>query len=543
MASALALKTTSDGVLIADMRLRDQPIVHVNPAFELITGYSAAEAVGKNCRYLQGNDRLQPEIAEVRAALTEGRSCSVTLRNYRRDGAMFRNALRLEPLRDDTGQVTHFIALMRDVTHAARIDQLTGLLDRYGLLDRMAATDARAQSTLVIVKLDILRFHDVNSGFGYDVGDALLRSVATRLTTLPATAVARVGSNSFAVAFALDDSSRAPAVVDDVLDLVKPRFVLPGASLSVQFAAGHAAGPADMSPLQLVRQAGAALKRSKEMPTHPPHAFAAADERDARNRIRLANELQTAVQNQELLLHYQPQFDLASGALVGAEALMRWNHGAFGLQPPSRFIQIAEETGAILEMGAWGLRTLAVYAAQINRDRHAPIRFSFNVSALEFAQRDMVAFVRSVLEETGCQAEWLTLELTESLTVGDPENIRRVFGGLRGLGIGISIDDFGTGYCNLRYLESFPISEIKIDRSFVHEVAQSAAKRVIVEAVVKLGTTLDIRIVAEGIETQDERALMLALGCSVGQGFLFATPMEERRFGTLIDLGPNSRNA
>ncbi len=543
MASALALKTTSDGVLIADMRLRDQPIVHVNPAFELITGYSAAEAVGKNCRYLQGNDRLQPEIAEVRAALTEGRSCSVTLRNYRRDGAMFRNALRLEPLRDDTGQVTHFIALMRDVTHAARIDQLTGLLDRYGLLDRMAATDARAQSTLVIVKLDILRFHDVNSGFGYDVGDALLRSVATRLTTLPATAVARVGSNSFAVAFALDDSSRAPAVVDDVLDLVKPRFVLPGASLSVQFAAGHAAGPADMSPLQLVRQAGAALKRSKEMPTHPPHAFAAADERDARNRIRLANELQTAVQNQELLLHYQPQFDLASGALVGAEALMRWNHGAFGLQPPSRFIQIAEETGAILEMGAWGLRTLAVYAAQINRDRHAPIRFSFNVSALEFAQRDMVAFVRSVLEETGCQAEWLTLELTESLTVGDPENIRRVFGGLRGLGIGISIDDFGTGYSNLRYLESFPISEIKIDRSFVHEVAQSAAKRVIVEAVVKLGTTLDIRIVAEGIETQDERALMLALGCSVGQGFLFATPMEERRFGTLIDPGPNSRTA
>jgi PAS domain S-box-containing protein/diguanylate cyclase (GGDEF)-like protein len=534
-ASALALESSSEGVLIADMRLRDQPIVHVNPAFELITGYSAAEVVGKNCRYLQGHDRLQPEIAEVRAALAEGRACSVILRNYRRDGAMFRNALRLVPLRDDAGQVTHFIAMIRDVTHAAHTDHLTGLLDRYGLLDRLAAAGATANFALLVVKLDILRFHEVNSGFGYDVGDELLRSAATRLATLAATAVARVGSNTFALAFALDNSSRAATVVKDVLDLLKPRFVLPGASLSVQWATGFAVGGADASPLQLIRQAGAALKRSKQMPTHPPHAFAAADERDARNRIRLASELQTAVQNQELLFHYQPQFDLASGALVGAEALMRWNHGAFGLQPPGRFIQIAEETGAILEMGAWGLRSLAVYAAQVNQDRRAPMRFSFNVSALEFAQRNMVAFVRSVVEETGCKAEWLTLELTESLTVGDPQHIRRVFGRLRRLGVGISIDDFGTGYSNLRYLESFPISEIKIDRSFVHEVAVSAAKRVIVEAVVKLGKTLDIRIVAEGIETQDERALMRALGCSVGQGFLFAPPIEDRQFEALLD--------
>jgi PAS domain S-box-containing protein/diguanylate cyclase (GGDEF)-like protein len=541
LATALALETSSDGVLIADMRLRDQPVVHVNPAFELITGYSAAEAVGKNCRYLQGNDRLQPGIAEVRAALTEGRSCSVTLRNYRRDGAMFRNALRLVPFRDDAGQVTHFIALMRDVTQAAHVDHLTGLLDRYGLLGRMATMDATQKSALLIVKLDVLKFHDVNSGFGYDAGDALLRSAAARLATLPAIAVARVGTSTFALAFALEDASRSASVVNDVLDLVKPRFVLPGASLSVKFAAGYAVGPSDTEPLQLIRQAGAALKRSKEMPTHPPHAFAAADERDARSRIRLASELQSAVQNQELLFHFQPQFDLCSGALVGAEALMRWNHGTFGLQPPSRFIQIAEETGAILEMGAWGLRTLAAYAAQVNRGRHTPIRFSFNVSAVEFAQRDMVAFVRSVLDQTGCQGEWLTLELTESLMVGDPEHIRRVFGGLRGLGVGISIDDFGTGYSNLRYLESFPLSEIKIDRSFVHEVAQSAAKKVIVEAVVKLGTTLDIRIVAEGIETQDERALMTALGCSTGQGFLLALPMEERQFDILIARGPVAR--
>ncbi|WP_332812473.1 putative bifunctional diguanylate cyclase/phosphodiesterase [Sphingomonas sp.] len=534
-AAALALEQSSDGVLIADMRARGQPIVQVNPAFESITGYAAAEVIGKNCRYLQGSDRLQPEIAEIRTALAERRACSVTLRNYRRDGTMFRNALRLVPLRDEAGQVTHFIGLIRDVTHAAGIDRLTGLLDRYGLLDRLDKMDAPAPPALLMVKLDILRFHDVNSGFGYDVGDALLRSAAERLATVPASAVSRVGTNSFALAFELDDPSRAASVVDDLIELLKPRFLLPGASLAVQFAAGFAVGSDGADPRQLIRQAGTALQRSKAKAGHLPHAFAAAEERDARNRIRLASELQTAVVNEELLFHYQPQFDLSSGKLVGAEALLRWNHGAFGLQAPSRFIGIAEETGAILDIGAWGLRTLAAHAAQVNQGRRAPIRFAFNVSVLEFMQRDMVAFVRQVLDDTGCRPEWLTLELTENLMVGEPDHIRRTFEDLRVLGIGISIDDFGTGYSNLRYLESFPLSEIKVDRSFVHDVAHSAAKRVIVECVIKLGAALDIRVVAEGIETESERAIMQALGCSIGQGYLFAAPMEELGLDRLLD--------
>lgn len=537
IAASLALEHGSHGVLVADMRLRGQPIVHVNRAFEAITGYAAAEAIGKNCRYLQGSDRLQPEINVIRTALTQGQDCSVTLRNYRRDGTMFRNALRLVPLRDDAGQVTHFVGLIRDVSHATGIDRLTGLLDRYGLLDRLEAVSAPAAAVLLMVKLDIVRFHDVNNGFGYEVGDALLHAAAARLATLPAIAISRVGTNSFALAFNLDDPGRAASVVDDVLELLKPRFILPGATLTAQFAVGFALGPLHGDPLQLVRQAGAALQRSKTMPAHAPHAFAAADERKARNRIRLASELQAAVANQELLFHYQPQVDLGTGDLVGAEALLRWNHGAFGLQAPGRFIGIAEETGALLEIGAWGLRTLAAYAAQVNRGRRAPVRFSLNVSVLEFTQRDMVGFVRQVLDETGCQPEWLTLELTENLMIPEPQNIRRAFEDLRRLGIGISIDDFGTGYSNLRYLESFPLNEIKVDRSFVHEVAHSVAKRVIVESVVKLGAALGIRVVAEGIETEAERAIMRALGCSVGQGYLFAAPLDEDQTCKLLDKG------
>ncbi len=519
------------------MRLRGHPIVQVNPAFETITGYPADEAIGKNYRYLQGSDRLQPEIADIRAALAEGRACSVTLRNYRRDGTLFRNALRLEPLRDDDGHVTHFVGLIRDVTHAAGIDRLTGLFDRYGLLDRLAKMDLSPGSVLLLIKLDILRFHEVNNAFGYEVGDFLLRSTTARLGTLPAAALSRVGSNNFVLAFEIDDASRAASVVDDVLDLLRLRFVLPGASLAVQFAAGFTIGLPGTDPLQLVRQAGAAVQRSKATPAHPPYPFAASDERDARNRIRLANELKTAVSNEELLFHYQPQVDLGSGDLVGAEALLRWNHGAFGLQPPARFIGIAEETGTMVEIGAWGLRTITAHAARVNRGRCTPIRFAFNVSAIEFTRRDMVACVERVLDETGCRAEWLTLELTENLMVPEPEEIRRTFEHLRRLGVGISVDDFGTGFSNLRYLERFPLSEIKIDRSFVHDVAHSAAKRVIVESIVRLGAALDVRIVAEGIETAAERAIIWALGCSVGQGYLFAAPMDEFQLERLLEDG------
>lgn len=542
-AAALALMQCADGVLIADMRMRGQPIVQVNPAFEAITGYAATEAIGKNCRYLQGSDRLQPEVAEVRAALAEGRPCSVTLRNYRRDGTMFRNALRLTPLRDDAGEVTHFVGLIRDVTHATGVDRLTGLLDRYGLLDSLSALNAPAAATLLVVKVDIIRFHDINNGFGYDTGDAVLCATAARLATLPVIAVSRVGSNGFALAFELDDPRSADRVVGDVLDLLKPRFVLPGASLAVQFAAGYALGPVGADALQLVRHAGAALQRSKATPTRSPHAFVAADERDARNRIRLASELQQAVANHELLFHYQPQVDLGTGELIGAEALLRWNHGVFGMQPPDRFIGIAEETGAILEIGAWGLRTIAAHAAKVNRSRHTPIRFSLNVSVMEFMQRDMVTLVRQVLDETNCDADWLTLELTENLMVAEPEHIRRAFENLRRLGIGISIDDFGTGYSNLRYLESFPLNEIKVDRSFVHDVAHSVAKRVIVESIVRLGTALDIRVVAEGIETEAERAIVRTLGCSVGQGYLFSAPLDEAGFRKLLNEGLVLREA
>jgi PAS domain S-box-containing protein len=196
LAAKLATDHADNGVLIADMRQRDQPIVHVNATFEAITGYPASEVIGRNCRYLQGGDRLQPEIDEIRAALAEGRSCAVTLRNYRCDGSLFRNALRLLPVCGSDGAVTHMLGLVRDVTHAAGIDRLTGLFDRYGFLDALRTIAAEGKPSLLVIKIDVARFNEVNSGYGYDVGDAPLRAIAERLATLRNGAVGRTATNS-----------------------------------------------------------------------------------------------------------------------------------------------------------------------------------------------------------------------------------------------------------------------------------------------------------------------------------------------------------
>ena len=244
-------------------------------------------------------------------------------------------------------------------------------------------------------------------------------------------------------------------------------------------------------------------------------------------------ELQRALSTDAFVYHYQPQVDLSDGRIVGAEALVRWQHALFGLQPPGRFVSLAEETGLILDIGASGLRKVAGFAVDLNRGRADPLTFSFNVSLIELTHRDMVSCVRDVLDETGADPAWLTLELTESLLADDSPEMLGIFHRLRALGIGLSIDDFGTGYSSLRYLEKFPLTEIKIDRSFVSGLPHSAAKRVIVEAVIKLGSELGLRVVGEGVEQQAERDMLASMGCTIAQGYFLTEPLPGDEFRTL----------
>ncbi|WP_207540478.1 diguanylate cyclase domain-containing protein [Sabulicella rubraurantiaca] len=350
-------------MLVAELR-EGEPLVYINEAFEAITGYGPADALGRNCRYLQGSDRLQPQIKELREAILRREAASVRIRNYRKDGRLFWNALHLAPVSASGTGPTHYVGLMQDVAalkettarleEAVRFDRLTGVLSRDALLDQITQLSADGLARLLVIKVDIARFHDINSGFGHDSGDALLKQVAERLRGLSAEAVGRVGGNDFAIVYRIARYEDADATVAKVAAALSPRYVLPGAVVSVRFAIGFVIGELGSDPLMLLRRAGAALHESRSTPLREARSFDNDSAERSKKRIRLVNELQLAVSNGDFVFDYQPKVELATGNWAGAEALVRWEHPLFGLQMPDRFVELAEDTGLIVDIGAWG---------------------------------------------------------------------------------------------------------------------------------------------------------------------------------------------
>jgi len=539
------LDLAMDGAIVADIRQVDMPVTYVNRAFQEISGYTAAEVIGKNLRYLQGNDRQQPEIGKVREAIKNRASVSVTMRNYRKDGRMFWTELRLAPVFDSLGTATHYIGVMRDVTdlkeaaskleHAADQDPLSLVMNRSSFRDRLdALLQAYEEAHILVATVDIARFHEINVSHGYELGDALLVQLAERLRLLPDTLVGRLGANEFGVAVRLANSGATETFIAELSAVLAPKFVLPGTTIDVGYSIGFTVGETGDEALVLLRQAGVALHESRASRLREVRRFESKTDLEIRKRVRLKSELFQAVANKEFILHYQPKVELATGMIVGAEALVRWRHPVYGLQLPGQFISVAEDTGLIIDIGAWVLRTAAAFAVEVNRDRGLALTFSVNVSQLQFTQRDMVQLVRTVLDETGAEASWLMLELTESLLVDHSPEMIASFRELRGMGVGLSIDDFGTGYSSLQYLENFPLSEIKIDRSFIKDLHQSGFFRLIADAVVKFGKELKVDVTAEGIETESERELLNEMGCPYGQGYLFGRPIERDEFVRLV---------
>jgi PAS domain S-box-containing protein len=538
------LELTRDGVLVASLSDSDVAVTHVNRAFERITGYRRDEVRGKNCRYLQGNDRLQPEIAMMRTAIAERREVAVTLRNYRKDGVLFWNEVRLFPLTDEAGSTTHYLGLIRDVTSlremearldaSARFDRLTGVLNRYAFIDEVDQLRSIRPGRLLIVKIDIISLQEVNSGYGYDAGDIFIKQVAARLSALTADPLGQLGESEFALAYVMQEEDDPEAFVAAVITAMEPSFTLPGAVVQARFAIGYVIGDLAESTLSLTRQAGVAVREGRSNRLNKPRKFDQDSELAARKRIRLTAELQQALRDGDFLYHYQPKVDLPTGNIIGAEALMRWQHKIFGLQAPSVFIQMAEETRLILDLEAHGLRQVAAFAKRVNTGRETPVIISVNISPLEITHRDLVGLVSDVLAESGADPSWITLELTESLLTESSPEILRILRGLRALGIGLAIDDFGTGHSSLRYLDSFPISEIKIDKSFVRDMAQNGVKRIIAETVTALGRQLGAFVVAEGIETTAEKTLLEEMNCPMGQGYLFGRPVDEAAFLAML---------
>jgi PAS domain S-box-containing protein/diguanylate cyclase (GGDEF)-like protein len=538
------LRMLPEAVVVADARERDAPLVWVSEQFTAITGYSPGEALGRNCRYLNGSDRMQPELEQIRDAIRSATGITVTLRNYRKDGTLFWNELTITPHLGADGVVDYYVGHIRDVTEAkknldqvirdARNDRLTGLPNRYSFREDVGKIELSDGCRLLVVKLDIAGLHSINSTYGYAAGDEIIRKTASRLQSLGPDVLGRIGNNEFALAFHLPQSLKEETVLAKIEAEMRRPFAIPDAIITARYALGYTVGSRGVPPTLLIQQAGYALHQSKADPARASRRFDQTAERMSRKRSRLTSELHQAVRDCDFLYYYQPQFDLQTGRIVGVEALIRWNHPIFGLQSPDSFIGLAEETGLILDIERAGMRRVAEFAAKVNSGRAEPLVFSVNISPLQVTRGDLEGLLRNLIAETSIDPFHLTLELTESLLTEGSDDVIELFQRLRAIGVGLAIDDFGAGYSSLRSIERFPISEIKIDRSFIQHILDSGFKRIVTKTILSLGKELGVRVVAEGIETEQHNSHLKEMGCLIGQGYLFSRPVPGEQLCALL---------
>ena len=411
-------------------------------------------------------------------------------------------------------------------------DALTGLPNQTLVADRVRqaiADGARTGIPFAFMILGLDRFKEVNDSLGHGAGDALLYESAARLRAQlrPCDTVARLGGDEFAVLLPGVRGADDPGLVaHKLIAALTAPYLLDGHEIVVSASIGIALYPDDSAGIdELFRFADSALSHAKRVGRNNFQFYVTELTARSSERLALAAALHKAARCGELDVYFQPQVDLRDGTIVGAEALLRWNRPGHGFVPPDRFIPIAEESGLIVEIGEWVLETACRTIVAWNGPREQPIAVSVNVSTRQFIRHDFVATVERVLASTGCRPAWLKLEITESLLLETNEDISRMLDRLHALGLTISIDDFGTGYSALGYLNRFPVSQIKIDRSFVSDIPQDRDKSELVKAILSIAAALRLQVIAEGVEATDQVDYLLEHGCWYVQGYLFGVPM------------------
>jgi diguanylate cyclase len=425
--------------------------------------------------------------------------------------------------------------------HQAFHDALTGLPNRALLNDRLALALAHAHrnlSRLAVMFLDVDRFKLINDSLGHSVGDELLRQVAARLASSlrEGDTLARLGGDEFILLLpGVGEDAAAAKVAGKLLLALREPFHLEERELFLSASIGISVYPLDgTDPENLVKNADVAMYRAKEQGRDNYQLYRADLHMRALKRMTLESQLRAAVGRDEFRVYYQPIVDLPTGEIVAAEALVRWEHPERGLVLPAEFISVAEETGLILAVGGWVLRTACLEAQNWVTRGLPPVRISINLSARQFQQDDFVRQVADVLAETGLDPARLELEITESVAMDNADHTVEILQRMQELGVRLTIDDFGTGYSSLSYLKRFPLHALKIDRSFVQDIATDPRNAAVAQAIVALGHGLSIDVIAEGVETEEQRTLLQAQGCQALQGYLFSRPLPPHRFSALL---------
>ena len=546
-----AIEASANPVVIRSAQGPDYPVEYVNPAFERVTGYPAAEALGKPLLFLLGGDREQEGVAALDEALARQAEGHAAIRTYRPDGSLVWLECYCSPVRDGSGSVTHFLNVMYDISAArqyqaeleyqAHYDAATGLAKRGLLAARAGAAIGRAGQQggrvwLACVNLD--RFKLVNETLGHQAGDMVLQLLGQRVQDLlgAGDTAARVGGDELMLLFA--DGMDEQAVVDKV-QRIKEAIAAPlpvnGYDYFLSSSVGIAAYPADGGDAEtLMKNAHVAMRRAKEARSNHLEFFTAAMNEDADERLRLERDLRHALERDELLLHFQPQVDARTRRIVGMEALLRWRHPELGMVAPDRFIRIAEETGLIVPIGAWVMRTACAHARQWQNLVPGQLRVAVNLAASQLYHDDLVGLVGRTLAETGLDADCLDIELTEGQVMADVEHALEVMQRLKAMGVKLSLDDFGTGYSSLAYLKRFPIDLLKIDKSFVRNLTTDADDAVIARSIITLGQSLQLQVIAEGVETEEQFAYLRRHRCDQIQGYFFSRPLPAEDFERLL---------
>jgi diguanylate cyclase (GGDEF)-like protein len=428
--------------------------------------------------------------------------------------------------------------------HLAHHDVLTGLPNRILLQDRLAQAielASRQHTALAVLFLDLDRFKHINDSLGHVVGDKLLQSVARRLLACVrhSDTASRQGGDEFVVLLSnIKQAENAAIIAQKILAALTVPYVIDERELHVSASIGVATYPGDGQDAEtLLKSADSAMYHAKESGRNNYKFFVQDMNVRAVQRQSIEASLHRALERQEFVLHYQPKIDLHSNMIIGVEALIRWQHPERGLVPPSQFVCVAEDCGLILPIGRWVLREGCMQARAWREAGLPPVIVAVNTSAREFSATDFMENVRATLEDARLEPRYLELELTESVLMKDATVTNPMLNALTDLGVKLAIDDFGTGYSSLSYLRQFPVDTLKIDKSFVSRMTSNTEDAAIVSAVIGMGKSLKLRVIAEGVETAEQRAFLLAQHCDEAQGYYFSRPVVAEAFATLLQMG------
>ncbi|MCB2099568.1 MAG: EAL domain-containing protein [Rhodobacterales bacterium] len=549
--AATVIENLDEAVIVTDA---DFHVTDVNPAFTTITGREAAEVLGRQPPFYVPLVANAAQHAAMRDALAGAGRWEGEVWNKRKDGEPYAERLSVTAITGIDGTVRQYVCVVSDVTkrkhdeerirYQANYDGLTGLPNRTQFLARLGRDLARMRRLdrgLALMFLDLDGFKLVNDTLGHDVGDMLLKETGVRLlgSVREGDTVARLGGDEFTVIMpGIADTRHASIVAQRILDAVARPYLLAGHEAFVSGSIGITVFPEDGDdPTILLKNADAAMYEAKEAGKAVYKYYTTRMNEEVAERLVMKNGLIKALDRDQFVLHYQPKMDLPTGTVTGVEALMRWRHPSLGLVPPGKFISILEETGLVVPVGAWALRTACRQHATWKAAGLAPIPVAVNLSARQLREPDFTDVVAGILAETGVDATGLQVEITESMLMTDSATAVETLGRLHDMGIAIAMDDFGTGYSSLSYLKRFPIDTIKIDRSFVADITSDPDDAEIIKTIISMGKTLNRRIVAEGVETEGQLDLLRQYKCDEMQGYFLSRPLPaEDATGFLMGL-------